>query len=150
MVTRLTVDEFFDALAKQRAYPLVDTPRVREIVARTTRALCADYPIKDRWPVLDLESAYEGYLNGQPELVEWHRNGYNGTVKAGTFANTYDLNEWFDDFRVQWNLVDTPEVRNKMLSLLPHARTWRSPSLYEAHQRAVKGTMKGFLTGFFR
>lgn len=149
MVTRLTVDEFFDALKKRRAYPLVDTPRTREIVAKTVRALCTNYPIKDRWPVLDLESAYEGYLNAQPELVEWHKNGYDGTVRAGLFDNKYTLDEWFGDFKVQWRLADTPEVRSHMLASLPRDSSWVSPKLYEAHKNAVSAGTAGFFRRLF-
>ncbi len=149
MVTRLTIDEFFEALKKRRAYPLVDTPRTREIVGKTVRALCADYPIKDRWPVLDLESAYEGYLNAQPEIVKWHEGGYNGTVRAGSFDEKYTLDEWFGDFTKQWQLKNTSEVRNAMLKALPDESSWRSPDLYKAHKEAVEATAKGFFKRLF-
>jgi hypothetical protein len=129
MLTRLYVNEFFDALRKPQAYPLIDTPSVRGIVGRTTRSLSVDYPIKNRWPALDFESTYEGYLNAQPEPIEWHRTDYNGTVRPGAFDDTYDLNGWFDDVRMQWMLVDTPEFRRKMQSILPLTRAWRSPDL---------------------
>lgn len=138
MVARLTVDEFFDALHNKQVYPLVDTPKVRMIVEKTVRAICADYPVKDRWPVLDLESAYESYLNAQPTLVDWHQNGYKGTVQAGSFDDRYTLDEWFGDFTKQWNLKDTSEVRAVMLARLPDGVTWRSPDLYSAHECAIK------------
>ena len=63
MVDRLTVDEFFDALHEQRVYPLLDTPQARKVVQAIARAYGSEYSIKDRWPVLDLESAYEGHIN---------------------------------------------------------------------------------------
>ena len=140
MVTRITVDEFFAAMKKAGAYPLLDTPDVRTAVEKNVRALCAEYPIKDRWPVLDLESAYEGYLNAQPPLFEWHKNGYDGTVHAGPRDSKYALDEWFGDFSVQWQLKNTPEVRAKMLELLSRGEAWLSPELYAAHKKAVSAT----------
>jgi len=140
MVARLTVDQFFDALCDHRAYPLIDTPRVRDIVGKNVRALCADYPIKDRWPLLDLESAYVAYLNAQPDIVVWHRNGYIGTIRIRNFDETYTLDEWFGDFTRQWNLKDTDGIRAAMLALLPPGRAWRSPVIFAAHKKAVEST----------
>ena len=149
MADRLTVEEFFDVMRVQQIYPLLDTKPVREIVERNVRALCPGYPIKNRWPVLDLESAYEGYLNGQPELVRWHKNGYSGTVNIKGFDNTYEIDEWFNDFRIQWSLVDTPSVQRKMIGLLPTGSKWSSPALYKAHKEATMFTIGGLLHRLF-
>lgn len=150
MVTRLTVDEFFEALHERNVYPLVDSSEIRENVEQRVRRLCVNYPIKDRWPVLDLESAYEGYLNAQSErLLEWHRNGYGGTISAGKFNNVYTLDEWFGDFTQSWNLDDNTEVRAKMLALLPQGNSWKSPELFAAHCEATKYAWKNFLLRLF-
>lgn len=131
MVDRLTVDEFFDAMRRQMITPLVDTPTARRAVAGNVRALCSGYKIRDRWPVLDLESAYEGYLNAQDNLLELHSAGYRGTINLRGYDDHYDLDEWFGDFTTQWLLIDTPSVRRRMLSLLGPGSRWRSPQLYE-------------------
>jgi hypothetical protein len=145
MVDRLTVDEFFDALRDQRVYPLVDTPTARKVVQAVARAYGSDYPIKDRWPVLDLESAYEGHVNAHVNLIEFHKNGYSGTVSLRGFDERYTLDEWFDDFRSQWALVDDQHTRQKMLRLLPTGDKWLSSELYGAHENSVKGTLKGLV-----
>src|SRR3989304_5539730 len=88
MVDRLTVDEFFDAMREQHVYPLIDTPTARRVVQAVVRAYGADYPIKDRWPVLDLESAYEGHVNAHENLLEFHKNGYNGTIHLQGFDDS--------------------------------------------------------------
>ena len=64
---------------------------------------------------LDLESAYVAYLNAQPDIVVWHRNGYIGTIRIRNFDETYTLDEWFGDFIRQWNLKDTDGIRAAML-----------------------------------
>jgi hypothetical protein len=150
MTTRLTVDQFFDAIRERGVYPLVDTAEARAIVQRNVKALCSEYPIKDRWPVLDLESAYEAFLNAQPNLLEWHRNGYRGTIRAGDFDDTYTLDEWFGDFTRQWSLRDTPDVRAAMLALLPRGGTWRSPELYAAHKKVVESMKYRIASWLFR
>jgi hypothetical protein len=145
MVDRLTVDEFFEALRSQNVYPLVDTPSTRKIVQAVAKAYGSEYPIKDRWPVLDLESAYEGHLNAHANLLEFHKNGYSGTINLRGFDDQYTLDEWFDDFRSRWSLVDTSSTRQKMLAALPVGKKWQSPQLYEAHNAALKGTLKGLI-----
>lgn len=150
MVDRLTIEEFFDAMHSQGVYPLLDTDRVRKAVQAMVRVYCADYPIKDRWPVLDLESAYEGHVNAQPDLIDFHRNGYNGVIHLRGFDETYRLDEWFDDFRIVWRLIDTHEVRTKMASKLPPGTKWKSPVLYAAHDQATKFSLPGLLRRVFR
>lgn len=148
MVDRLTIDEFFNALHAQGIYPLIDTPDARKVVNAVVRAYGANYPIKDRWPVLDLESAYEGHVNAQSKLSEFCRNGYKGTINLHGFDDTYSMDEWFDDFRIQWRLIDTPAVRRKMLECMPQGPRWESPVLYAAHETSVKGSLRGLLRGF--
>jgi hypothetical protein len=100
MADRLTVQQFFEALRAQNITPLVDTPAVRASVDSRVRVLCVDYPIQDRWPVLDLETAYEQTLNDLPNLLDLARDGYLGTVKLRDFDETYAMDEWnTTDFR---------------------------------------------------
>ncbi|MEW9584700.1 hypothetical protein [Paraburkholderia sp. DGU8] len=70
MADRLTVQQFLDALRAQSITPLVDTPAVRASVDNRARVFCVGYPIQDRWPVLDLEAAYEQTLNDLPNRGE--------------------------------------------------------------------------------
>jgi hypothetical protein len=138
MADRLTVQEFFEALREQKISPLVDTPAVRTSVDAQVRALCASYPIQERWPVLDLESAYQQTLNELPNVLDLVRDGYTGTVNLRGYDDTYTMDEWFGDFAEQWVLRDTPHVRATMLELLPAASTWQSPRLWEAYKNATR------------
>lgn len=144
MADRLTVDEFFEALRAQGLYPLIDTPRARKVVEAVVRAYGAHYPIQGRWPVLDLESAYEGHLNTQPELAEFCRQGYSGRITLRGFDDTYSLDEWFADFRIPWGLVDTPRVRHEMLGRLPPGPQWKSPLLCAAYEAFPKETSRAW------
>lgn len=150
VVDRLTVDELFEALHAQRIYPLIDSPAARKVVQAVARAYGAEYRIKDRWPVLDLESAYEGHLNAHTDTVEFHRNGYDGTIRLQGFDDRYTMDEWFDDFRSQWSLIDTSDTRRSMLSHLPPGDMWKSAQLYEAHESAVRGTLRGLARRLFK
>ncbi|NPT54591.1 hypothetical protein [Paraburkholderia elongata] len=132
MADRLTVQEFFDALQAQKISPLVDTPAVRASVDARVRALCAGYPIQERWPVLDLESAYQQTLNELSDVLDLVRDGYTGTVNLRGYDDTYTMDEWFGDFTGQWVLNDTPHIRATMLEQLPAGRTWKSPQLWGA------------------
>ncbi|WP_152038211.1 hypothetical protein [Paraburkholderia hospita] len=62
------------------------------------RALCASYPIQERRPVLDLESAYQHALNELPDVQDLVRDGYTGTVNLRGYDDTYTMDEWFGDF----------------------------------------------------
>ena len=150
MVARLTVDEFFTAMREQGVYPLVDTLTARKVVHAVARAYGSEYPIKDRWPILDLESAYEGHLNGHADIIEFHRNGYSGTVNLRGFDDRYTMDEWFNDFRSQWSLIDDHRTRQDMLARLPPGDRWRSSELYEAHESAVRKTLKGVVRRLFK
>ena len=145
MADRITVDEFFEALRAQNISPLVDTPEVRANVSSRVRTLCAAYPIQGRWPVLDLESAYEQTLNELPNLPDLARAGYMGTVKLRGFDATYALDEWFDDFSSQWALTDTSQIRAAMLQLLPPDNAWASPALWQAYKAATRPSPKSLL-----
>ena len=145
MADRLTVQEFFDALRAQKISPLVDTPAVRASVDARVRALCASYPIQERWPVLDLESAYQQTLNELPNVEDLVRDGYTGTINLHGFDDTYTMDEWFGDFGGQWVLNDTPHVRATMLELLPPASTWLSPTLWLAYKNAARATRGSWL-----
>jgi hypothetical protein len=145
MADRLTVQEFFEALCEQKISPLVDTPAVRASVDARVRALCASYPVQERWPVLDLESAYQQTLNELPNVQDLVSDGYTGTVNLRGYDNTYTMDEWFGDFAGQWVLNDTPPVRATMLEQLPAGRTWKSPELWDAYKKASRATRDSWL-----
>jgi hypothetical protein len=111
MADRLTVQQFFDALRAQKISPLVDTPAVRASVDARLRAFRASYPIQERWPVLDLESAYQQTLNELPDVQDLVRDGYTGTVNLRGYDDTCTMDEWFGDFVARWVLNDTPHIR---------------------------------------
>jgi hypothetical protein len=138
MADRLTVQEFFDALRAQKISPLVDTPAVRASVGARVRALCASYPIQERWPVLDLEDAYQQSLNELPNVHDPVRDGHTGTVNLRGYDDTYTMHEWFGDFAGQWVLNDTPHIRATMLEQLPAGRAWKSPQLWTAYKNATR------------
>ena len=147
---RLTVQEFFEALGEQKISPLVDTPAVRSRVDTRVRALCASYPIQRRWPVLDLECAYQQVLNELPNVLDLVSDGYTGTVNLRGYNSTYTMDEWFGDFAEQWALNDTPHIRAAMLELLPAATTWPSHTLWQAYKnlsRAPRGSWLRRLIG---
>ncbi|MPW22404.1 hypothetical protein GCT13_37655 [Paraburkholderia sp. CNPSo 3157] len=145
MADRLTVQEFFAALREQKINPRVDTPAVRASVDARVRALCASYPIQERWPVLDLESAYQQTLNELPNVMDLVRDGYTGTVNLRGYDDTYTMDEWFGDFAEQWALCDAPHIRAAMLELLPRASTWPSPRLWEAYKNATRAPRGSWL-----
>src|SRR5258708_5442589 len=116
MADRLTVQEFFDALRAQKISPLVDTAAVRAGVDSRGRARCASYPIQERWPVLDLEIAYQQTLNELPDVQDLVRDGYPGTINLRGYDDTYTMAEWFGDFAGQWVLNDTPTSGRPCLS----------------------------------
>jgi hypothetical protein len=91
MADRLTIQEFFEAPREQEISPLVDTAAVRAGVDEWVRALSASYPIQERWPVLDLESAYQQVLNELPNVLDLVREGYTGTVNLRGYDNTYTM-----------------------------------------------------------
>jgi hypothetical protein len=150
MADRLTVQEFFEALRAQKIRPLVDTQAVRVSIDARVRVLCASYPIQGRWPVLDLESAYQQTLNELPNVLDLVRDGYRGTVNLQGYDNTYTMDEWFGDFAEQWALNDMPHIRAAMLELLPPTATWLSPTLWLAYKnvsRAPRGSWLRRLIG---
>ena len=150
MADRLTVQEFFEALGEQKISPLVDTPAVRAGVDTRVRALCASYPIQRRWPVLDLECAYQQVLNELPNVLDLVSDGYTGTVNLRGYDGTYTMDEWFGDFAEQWALNDMPHIRAAMLELLPPTTTWLSPTLWQAYKnvnRAPRGSRLRRLIG---
>ncbi|EUC12462.1 hypothetical protein [Paraburkholderia hospita] len=145
MADRLTVQEFFDALRAQKISSLIDTPAMRVSVDRRVRALCASYPIQERWPVLDLESAYQQALNELPNVQDLVRDGYTGTVNLRGYDGTYTMDEWFGDFAGQWVLNDTPHIRATMLEQLSAGRTWKSPELWDAYKKAIRTSRDSWL-----
>jgi len=48
------------------------------------------------------------------------------------------MDEWLGDFAGQWAQRDTPRWRKAMLELLPPARSWQSPRLWEAYKIATR------------
>jgi hypothetical protein len=149
MATRLTVDEFFDALHAQGIQPLIDTPASREVVTVLVKQLCTHYPIQGRWPVLDLETAYEGMLNSRSDLLDLWKQGYKGTINLSGYDQTYSLDEWFDDFRRAYKLEDTTRVRATMQGKLPPGTSWAASSLYQAYKHATRPTMGRVLRSFW-
>jgi hypothetical protein len=145
MADRLTIEEFFEALNAQKITPLVDTPEVKASVSSRVRVLCAGYAIQDRWPILDLETAYEQTLNELPNVLDLSRAGYRGTIKLRDFDESYSLDEWFGDFAQQWSLTDSPHIRNAMLHSLPPGETWKSPALWKAYRTASRPAPKSLL-----
>jgi hypothetical protein len=145
MADRLTVQEFFEALREQKISPLVDTPAVRASVDARVRALCASYPIQERWPVLDLESAYQQTLNELPNVQDLVIDGYSGTVNLRGYDDTYTMDEWFGDFAGQWVLNDTPLIRATMLEQLTAGRTWKSPQLWAVYKNATRAPRGSWL-----
>jgi hypothetical protein len=145
MADRLTVQEFFDALRAQKITPLVDTPEARASVDARVRAFCASYPIQERWPVLDLESAYQQTLNELPDVQDLVRDGYTGTVNLRGYDDTYTMDEWFGDFAEQWALNDVPHIRATMHEQLPAGRTWKSSELWDAYKKATRAPRGSWL-----
>jgi hypothetical protein len=145
MADRLTVQDFFDALRAQKISPLVDTTAVRASVDGRVRALCASYPVQERWPVLDLECAYQQVLNELPNVLDLVRDGYTGTVNLRGYDSTYTMDEWFGDFAEQWALNDTPHIRAAMVELLPPTSTWLSPTLWLAYKNATRAPRGSWL-----
>ncbi|AXF05550.1 hypothetical protein [Paraburkholderia hospita] len=109
------------------------------------RALCASYPIQERWPVLDLESAYQQALNELPNVHDLVRDGYTGTVNLRGYDDTYTMDEWFGDFAGQWVLNDTPHIRATMLEQLSAGRTWKSPELWDAYKKTTRTARDSWL-----
>jgi hypothetical protein len=87
MAGRMTVQEVSEALRAQKINPLVDTQAVRASVDVRVRALCASYPIQERCPVLDLESAYQRTLNELLNVPDLVSDGYTGIVNLRGYDN---------------------------------------------------------------
>lgn len=151
MADRLTVPEFFAALRSQGVQPLIDTPEVRKRVLANVQSLTAHYPIKDRWPVLDLESSYERILNNSPALLNFVTSYcYRGFIKLHGFDETYSMDEWFGDFTVEYRLNDTSEIRMRMQAVLGPGNSWPASGLYQAYQEATKFRAVNLLKSIFR
>lgn len=135
-VFRVTIQEFFDALREQKISPLVDTQAVRAGVDARVRALCVSYPIPGRWPVLDLESAYQQTLNELPNVPDLVSDGYRRTVNLRGYDNIY---RWSNGLAISPS--SGPPISGAMLALLPPASTLSSPRLraYKNANRALRG-----------
>ena len=151
MTDRLTVDEFFSVLLSQDRQPRIDTPESREKVLEHVRSLGRHYAVQDRWPILDLESAYERYLNNRSDLAVLVRKyGYRGVINLRGFDETYSMDEWFVDFTAQYRLNDSIDVREKMYRLLPPGGKWPAARLNQAYESATKVTIASFFKALFR
>lgn len=150
MAARISLDEFFEGLRAQGGYPVIDSVEVREAMLRKLDHIARHYPNKSSWPVADIELAYEQYLNNSQDLAKYVREfSYLGTVNLRGYDETYSMNEWFDDFRIEYKLVDTPEVRKQMLFYLPGGETWPPSKLYQAHAAATAPPKNSFLRRLF-
>ena len=139
MAARITLDEFFSALRRQGGSPVIDTQLVRMVLLRKLEQIGRNYPVKFTWPVADIEFAYEQFLNNSRDQLQRTREfGYLGTVNLKAYDETYTLDEWFDDFRIEYALTDTPEVRQKMTSLLPPGNSWPPARLYQSHKAVTQ------------
>lgn len=54
------------------------------------------------------------------------------------YDETYTLDEWFDDFRIEYKLVDTPEIRAKILMHLSPKSSWEPRDIYQANKKATE------------
>ncbi len=150
MTNRLTIDEFFTALKLQNKSPCIDTVESRQAVERKVTSLTKYYPIKDRWPVLDLESAYESYLNNRTDLMRLvNEYGYSGVVNLEGYDERYTIDEWFGDFLIQYKLKDTSDVRTKMIKELSNDEKWNAGDLYQAYQKAVRFSLINLIKDIF-
>lgn len=150
MTDRLNIEEFFAALKVQGKKPFIDTSEARQQVYENVKSLTIYYPIQDRWPVLDLESAYESYLNHRPDLATLVRiYGYKGVVNLDGFDEKYTMHEWFGDFIVQYGLKDTFSIRKQMLEKLPAGSKWEASDLYEAYEKSTKLTITNLFKAIF-
>ena len=151
MVARISLDVFFDSLRKQGGYPIVDTLDVRAELSQNLAKIATHYPIKSVWPVADIEFAYERHLNNSPDQMRHTREyGYMGTVNLRGYDRNYSINEWFDDFRVEYQLADTSEVREKLLKALdPDFVSWPPGRLYVTYTEATKRESTSKIRRFF-
>lgn len=151
MVARISLDDFFDSLRKQGGYPIADTPDVRAELSQNLAKIATHYPIKSAWPVADIEFAYERHLNNSPDQMRHTREyGYRGTVNLRGYDRNYTINEWFDDFRVEYQLTDTSEVREKMLKALDFGLvSWPPGRLYVTYSEATKRESMSNIRRFF-
>lgn len=134
MASRISLDDFFLALRKHGGYPVVDSPEIRAILLKKLAQISQNYPIKSAWPVADVEFAYEQYLNNSPDqIIHTREYRYMGTVNLKGFNRAYSLDEWFDDFRLEYKLKDDHVMRQRMLDLLPQGSEWPPSLLYQAY-----------------
>ena len=138
MTDRLTIAEFFSALKDQEKKPYIDNAESRKAVEWNVKSFAKFYPIKDRWPILDLESAYESYLNNRHDLKSLVSTyGYNGIINLDGYDERYSIEEWFGDFTIQYKLKDTPSIRERMRKIPCSGDKWRAPDIDEAYQKSL-------------